>query len=97
MSLTLRASLGAPLTLASWPWFTNPTVPKVVVVAHAHSLTGEPLESSVNFDPALRDQLAALGHDIVVPNEVAGAAHGAEIFRPDGGLRAGGNTWAAGF
>jgi len=62
-----------------------------------HMLTGEPLEISANFDPALRDRLAALGHHITVPNEVAGAAHGAEIVKSLGGLRAGGNTWAAGF
>jgi gamma-glutamyltranspeptidase/glutathione hydrolase len=62
-----------------------------------HMLTGEPLEISANFDPILRERLAELGHHITVPNEVAGAAHGAEILRPAGGLRAGGNTWAAGF
>ena len=62
-----------------------------------HMLTGEPLEISANFDPVLRERLAGLGHHIVVPNEVAGAAHGAEILRSAGGLCAGGNTWAAGF
>jgi gamma-glutamyltranspeptidase len=62
-----------------------------------HMLTGEPLEISANFDPVLRERLAALGHHMVVPNAVAGAAHGAEILRTEGGLRAGGNTWAAGF
>lgn len=61
-----------------------------------HILTNQPLEISIDFDPLLRDQLAALGHHIVVSNEVAGAAHGAEILRTDGRLRAGGNTWAAG-
>jgi gamma-glutamyltranspeptidase/glutathione hydrolase len=61
-----------------------------------HILTGGPLEVSRNFDPGLRERLQALGHHIVVPHEVAGAAHGAEILA-SGGLRAGGNTWAAGF
>jgi gamma-glutamyltranspeptidase/glutathione hydrolase len=61
-----------------------------------HTLTGEPLEISKDFDPAIREALAALGHRIEIPAEVAGAAHGAEILRHTGMLRAGGNTWAAG-
>jgi gamma-glutamyltranspeptidase / glutathione hydrolase len=61
-----------------------------------HTLTGELLEISRNFDPAVRDALAARGHRIEVPDEVAGAAHGAEILRSAGQLRAGGNTWAVG-
>jgi gamma-glutamyltranspeptidase len=73
------------------------SVQSAAAAPRIHMLTGEPLEISANFDPALRESLAAMGHHITVPNEVAGAAHGAEIFRPDGGLRAGGNTWAAGF
>ena len=61
-----------------------------------HILTDEPLEISHNFDPAIRDALAARGHRIEVPDEVAGAAHGAEILKDTRQLRAGGNTWAAG-
>jgi solute:Na+ symporter, SSS family len=57
---------------------------------------GIALEISTNFDALLRDQPAALGHQIVVSSEVAGAAHGAEILRTDGRLHAGGYTWAAG-
>jgi len=61
-----------------------------------HTITGDPVEVSLNFDPAIRDELARMGHRIEVPDEVAGAAHGAEILREKGHLRAGGNTWAAG-
>ena len=66
-----------------------------------HVLTGEPIEISANFDPAIRAELEARGHRIEVPEEVAGAAHGAECRRPPGlrfarELIAGGNTWAVG-
>jgi gamma-glutamyltranspeptidase / glutathione hydrolase len=74
------------------------TVRGAATAPRIHILTGEPLEASSNLDPELRQKLAELGHHIIVPNEVAGAAHGAEILRTSGcGLRAGGNTWAAGF
>jgi len=59
-----------------------------------HTLTGDPVEISHNFDSAIRAELEALGHHIEVPDEVAGAAHGAEITATL--LRAGGNTWAVG-
>jgi gamma-glutamyltranspeptidase/glutathione hydrolase len=59
-----------------------------------HTLTGDPIEISRNFDPAMRAELEALGHPVNVPEEVAGAAHGAEITATT--LRAGGNTWAVG-
>jgi gamma-glutamyltranspeptidase / glutathione hydrolase len=61
-----------------------------------HTITGEPIEISDNFDPKIRQALESMGHRIEVPNEVAGAAHGAEILKDTGQLRAGGNTWAAG-
>jgi gamma-glutamyltranspeptidase/glutathione hydrolase len=69
-----------------------------------HTLTGDPLEISANFDPRVRDALVRAGYRIEVPKEVAGAAHGAEICgagsrrsRPaPGEIRAGGNNWAAG-
>lgn len=61
-----------------------------------HTLTGDPLEISANFDSAIRDALSAAGYRIEVPAEVAGAAHGAEILHASNALRAGGNTWAAG-
>ena len=60
-----------------------------------HTLTGDPLEISANFDSAIRDALARSGYRIEVPKEVAGAAHGAEILH-GGEIRAGGNNWAAG-
>ena len=49
-----------------------------------HTLTGDPLEISTNFDPAIRDALTCAGYRIEVPKEVAGAAHGAEILHPTG-------------
>ena len=61
-----------------------------------HTLTGDPLEISANFDPAIRDALARAGYRIEVPSEVAGAAHGAEILHRTGEIRAGSNTSAAG-
>ena len=62
-----------------------------------HSMDGATLEVSHNFDPDVRRALESMGHRVEVPNEVAGAAHGAEIMKSTGQLRAGGNTWAAGF
>jgi gamma-glutamyltranspeptidase/glutathione hydrolase len=70
------------------------TVNEAASAPRMHILTTEPLEISHNFDPAIRDALAARGHRIEVPDEVAGAAHGAEILKDT--IRAGGNTWAAG-
>jgi gamma-glutamyltranspeptidase/glutathione hydrolase len=61
-----------------------------------HTMTGDPLEISHNFNADVRRALESMGHHIEVPNEVAGAAHGAEILKSTGQLRAGGNTWAAG-
>ncbi|PYT16190.1 MAG: hypothetical protein DMG59_11165 [Acidobacteria bacterium] len=72
------------------------TVYDAAAAPRMHILTDEPLEISHNFDPAIRDALAARGHRIEVPDEVAGAAHGAEILKDTRQLRAGGNTWAAG-
>ena len=60
-----------------------------------HTL-GDTLEVSGNFDPEMRSALAAMGHHIETPEEVAGAAYGAEILKATGELRAGGNTWAVG-
>ena len=72
------------------------TVYQAVAAPRIHILTDKPLEISQNFDPAIRDALSAMGHRIEVPDEVAGAAHGAEILKTTGTLRAGGNTWAVG-
>ncbi|MFB3826567.1 MAG: gamma-glutamyltransferase [Bryobacteraceae bacterium] len=61
-----------------------------------HTITGDPLEISADFDPEARRKLEAAGYRIEVPKEVAGAAHGAEFLRDSGIIKAGGNTWAAG-
>jgi gamma-glutamyltranspeptidase / glutathione hydrolase len=61
-----------------------------------HVLRDEPVEISADFSLQARAALEKMGHRTEVPDEVAGAAHGAEILRADGRLRAGGNTWAAG-
>jgi gamma-glutamyltranspeptidase/glutathione hydrolase len=71
------------------------TVYEAAAAPRMHSLAGEPIEISTNFDPAARAGLEVRGYRIEVPEEVAGAAHGAEILKA-GGLRAGGNTWAVG-
>jgi gamma-glutamyltranspeptidase / glutathione hydrolase len=60
-----------------------------------HTLTGDPLEISANFDPVIRHTLERAGYRIEAPKEVAGGAHGAEILH-GGEIRAGGNNWAAG-
>jgi len=71
------------------------TVHDAAVAPRIHTLTGDPLEISANFDPGLRDAMERAGYRIEVPKEVAGAAHGAEILH-SGEIRAGGNNWAAG-
>jgi len=68
------------------------SVRQAATAPRIHTLTGDPLEISANFDPPIREALAAAGYRIEVPAEVAGAAHGAEILHPAGQLRAGGNT-----
>jgi len=61
-----------------------------------HTITGDAIELSRNFDPSIREARAGMGYRIEIPDEVAGAAHGAEILRDTGEVRSGGNTWAAG-
>ena len=61
-----------------------------------HVIGDGPIEVSSNFDPSVRRTLEARGHRTEMPEEVAGAAHGAEILKPSGQLRAGGNTLAVG-
>ena len=67
------------------------------IAPRLHTMSRATLEISHNFDPVMRRILEGMGRRIEVPNEVAGAAHGAEIIKCTGQLRAGGNTWAAGF
>ena len=61
-----------------------------------HTLTGDPIEISENFDPDIRAALQAEGYRFEVPEEVAGAAHGVEFFHDTRMIRAGGKTWSAG-
>ena len=56
------------------------TARDAAVAPRIHTLTGDPLEISTNFDPAVRDALARAGYRIEAPKEVAGAAHGVEIL-----------------
>jgi gamma-glutamyltranspeptidase/glutathione hydrolase len=72
------------------------TVCEAATAPRMHTITGDPLEISRDFDPVVRDALAKRGHRLVVPEEVSVAVHGAEILHARTSLRAGGNTWAAG-
>jgi gamma-glutamyltranspeptidase/glutathione hydrolase len=63
------------------------TAREAAAAPRIHTLTGDPLEISANFDPAIRDTLARAGYRIEVPKEVAGAAHGAEILHTTGEIR----------
>lgn len=72
------------------------TVHQAATAPRIHTITGDPLEVSKNFDPAIRDTLEHAGYHTDVPDEVAGAAHGAELLRDRKLIRAAGNTWAAG-
>jgi gamma-glutamyltranspeptidase/glutathione hydrolase len=65
------------------------TVHEAASAPRIHTLTGDPLEISANFDPDVRAVLARMGYRIEAPKEVAGAAHGAEILH-GGEIRAGG-------
>jgi gamma-glutamyltranspeptidase/glutathione hydrolase len=67
------------------------TAREVDAAPRIHTLTGDPLEISTNFDPQIRDALERAGYRIEVPKEVAGAAHGAEILHATGEIRTGGN------
>ena len=61
-----------------------------------HTITGDPVEISPNFDPAVRSALERAGNHVLTPDELARAVHGAEILRPECAIRAGGNDWSAG-
>jgi len=78
-------------------WRSRPGAREAATAPRIHTITGDPLEVSSDFDPRLREELAAAGYRIEVPQEVAGAAHGVEIRRADGAIRAGGNTWGVGW
>jgi gamma-glutamyltranspeptidase/glutathione hydrolase len=72
------------------------SVHQAATAPRIHTITGDPLEISANFDPAIREALERSGYKIEIPDEVAGAAHGAEFLHTGRKIRAGGNTWAAG-
>lgn len=72
------------------------SVHEAAVAPRIHTITGDPLEVSDNFDPAIRGALERAGYHTEVPDQVAGASHGAELLRDRNAIRAGGNTWAAG-
>jgi gamma-glutamyltranspeptidase/glutathione hydrolase len=61
-----------------------------------HTLTGNPIEISANFDPTLRHALEQRGHTLTVPDEFGGTSHGAEFFPATRTVHAGGSIWAAG-
>ncbi|HXS14220.1 MAG TPA: gamma-glutamyltransferase [Acidobacteriaceae bacterium] len=61
-----------------------------------HTLSGNPLEISADFDPAIREALDRSGYKTEIPDEVGGSAHAAEFFSATRTIRAGGNVWAAG-
>jgi gamma-glutamyltranspeptidase/glutathione hydrolase len=69
---------------------------EAAIAPRLHTITGEPIEISANFDPRMREALEQAGCRIEIPEQLAGAAHGAELLRGDVAIRAGGNTWAAG-
>lgn len=69
---------------------------EAAIAPRIHTISGNPLEISPNFDPSIREALERLGYHIETPDELARAAHGAEILHGTGGIRAGGNDWAAG-
>jgi gamma-glutamyltranspeptidase len=72
------------------------TVYEAAVAPRMHTVTGTPLELSSNFDSGIRQELESAGFRTEIPEEVAGAAHGAELLRAEKKIRAGGNIWAAG-
>jgi gamma-glutamyltranspeptidase / glutathione hydrolase len=91
-----RRIVSVSVTLAQAIIDSGRGVHGAATAARMHTITGDPLEVSANFDPAIRAALEKSGYRVEVPDEVAGAAHGAEFLRGLGSIRAGGNTWAAG-
>jgi gamma-glutamyltranspeptidase/glutathione hydrolase len=74
----------------------NVTAYQAATAPRIHMLTGNPLEISADFNPAIREALDRDGYKTEVPDEVAGSAHAAEFFPATRTIRAGGNVWAAG-
>ena len=61
-----------------------------------HVQMEEPIMVTRSLDDAIQDGLLEMGHELNVVGGVAGGAHCAEYLKPEGTVRAGGNTWAAG-
>ena len=72
------------------------TVYEAAVAPRIHTVLGTPLELSSNFDPTIREELERAGYWTEIPDEVCGAANGAELLHAEGKIRAAGNIWAAG-
>ena len=73
------------------------TAYQAATVPRIHTLTGNPLEISADFNPAIREALDRSGYQTEIPDELAGSAHAAEFFPATRTIRAAGNVWAAGF
>ncbi|HEX5285283.1 MAG TPA: gamma-glutamyltransferase [Bryocella sp.] len=74
----------------------NVTAYQAATAPRIHTLVGNPVEISADFNPAIRLALDRAGYKTEIPDEVGGSAHAAEFFRTTGTIRAGGNVWAAG-
>ena len=61
-----------------------------------HVTAEEPIEVLKGMEPEIVEGLEEMGHTLEVIGRVGGGAHGAEFFKEDKRVRAGGNTWAAG-
>lgn len=60
-----------------------------------HVLPGGSIEVDT-LEQAIMSQLSTFGFDVRINPQIAGAAHGAEIRKDSGEIRAGGNVWAVG-
>ena len=72
------------------------TTREAAIAPRMHVEAEEPVTISESAGASILDNLVAMGHKVQPVRGVAGAAHGAEILKGEGMVRAGGNTWAAG-
>ncbi len=68
----------------------------VATAPRMHVTAEEPIEVLKGMEPEIVEGLEEMGHTLEVIGRVGGGAHGAEFFKEDKRVRAGGNTWAAG-
>jgi gamma-glutamyltranspeptidase/glutathione hydrolase len=61
-----------------------------------HVVTEEPVEILDTMDGGIVVGLRELGHEVELVDWICGNAHGAEVLKDEGTVRAGGNGWAAG-